>query len=361
MNDELKIYHGSDVDFERFDAAYIKNTLYGWGFSFTTDTELASDFGDIIYTIEIPKDLKLLDFDNNDEFDNIYKMFVEDIESFGISEEYVDLKGQDNFRDLFWMLQLNYHNLLGMPFKKAIQRLTDFLKELGYGGSYYRGIYVIYDPDDIKIVDKKPAVREESFNFSNITKTILQEYLSNMAYHFTTLYNAYEMVTTDTIKMTEPYTDSDREIQAKHGKKYFLSTTRVKDGRFGYSKGYNVRIELNSDAFNSNFSAKPVSFFKDSKLKAFNQDDDSYVEAEDRVFSNSHYLHNISRFITRIDIFIPIKTEDIYNIKNMMRKKWHMLETMYSTPFATKIFVYNDMTQFNKQGKNITEEILETL
>ena len=59
MIDELDLFHGSNDDFSEFDAAYIKTSIYGCGFNFTTDIELASDYGNKIYTIEIPDSSKL--------------------------------------------------------------------------------------------------------------------------------------------------------------------------------------------------------------------------------------------------------------------------------------------------------------
>ena len=89
-----------------------------------------------------------------------------------------------------------------------------------------------------------------------------------MVYHFTTFKSFYDMVDKDVIQFSLAGGLSDKYLNGTYGNgaKYFLSTTRVRDGRFGYSQGLNVRLEINSDAFNSNFSAGPVDFFYKSKF-----------------------------------------------------------------------------------------------
>ena len=63
---EIELYHGSNSDFKEFNVAKLSTSLYGWGFNFTTDIELAKDFGNINYTIELPDDAKLLNIECTD-------------------------------------------------------------------------------------------------------------------------------------------------------------------------------------------------------------------------------------------------------------------------------------------------------
>ena len=76
MTNELELYHGSDANFKEFDATYIKHSNYGWGFSFSTDIDMASSCGDNIYTIELPDDAKLFNMDENDRETEFYQLFV---------------------------------------------------------------------------------------------------------------------------------------------------------------------------------------------------------------------------------------------------------------------------------------------
>jgi len=176
MNNELTLHHGSNESFNEFDVAYISNTLYGWGFNFTTDIEFASDFGDKIYTIEIPDDANIFDFDNTDLGDEIFEKFSDDIESHGISKDYIDM-GHTNgtFREEFWMMQTNYMKLLGLSKNDAMKRLTDILKSFGFIGAKRGDIYVIFDRENFKIKDIKTVSMDESIKFSKISKRILKE------------------------------------------------------------------------------------------------------------------------------------------------------------------------------------------
>ena len=109
MDNELKLYHGSPNEFTQFDTKFLSMSLYGWGFNFSTDLDLAMDFGDKIYTIEVPDDAKFLDFENNDMYDEILNKVVEDIESHGISRDYMNLdsisQNFNTFKERFWLLQ----------------------------------------------------------------------------------------------------------------------------------------------------------------------------------------------------------------------------------------------------------------
>jgi hypothetical protein len=177
MDNELKLYHGSPNEFTQFDAKFLSMSLYGWGFNFSTDLGLAMDFGDKIYTIEVPDDAKFLDFENNDMYDEILNKVVEDIKSHGINIDNTNLysisQQFNTFREKYWKLQDVYSNLLGVPKKDSMKRLSDIIKSFGYIGTKYKCIYVIFDRDSFKITNIRKI--KESFSFSNIVEKIIKK------------------------------------------------------------------------------------------------------------------------------------------------------------------------------------------
>ena len=174
MNNEIELFHGSKNEFQEFDMALIHMTMYGWGFSFTTDLDFANDFGDKIYTVELPDDSKFLDFETTDLGEEIFNKFCEDIENHGISKDFIDMSGTDgSFKESFWMMETNYVKLLGLSKEDAMKRLTEIVKSFGFIGSKYKDIYVIFDKENMKIKNIKKI--KENFSFSNILKKILKE------------------------------------------------------------------------------------------------------------------------------------------------------------------------------------------
>ena len=367
MNNEVELYHGSDKTFKEFDAVYISQSLYGWGFNFSTNIELAKDYGKKIYTIELPDNAKILDFDNNNIQNELFNKFADDIESHGISKDFINIgKTDGNFKEFYWMLEENYFKLLGLSHVESQKRLTKIVKSFGYIGTKRGSIYVIFDEENMKIKNvRNLEIEENKLDFSSISKKVLKESLSQLVWHFTTLKKYYQMVDSDSIILSTPYSN-DIEINAKYGNgaPYYLSTTRVRDGRIGFSKGKNVRIELNSDFFNGNFKSKAVNFLYNNhkKIDIINsvmgfskaQNNIKDTENEDRIFSNKQVITGLTRFITRVDIFLPI---DLYDFKSTHYDWYLMLRDIYNTEMGLKTFVYNNEQEFNRQGKNITNKL----
>jgi len=177
MTNELELYHGSDANFKEFDATYIKHSHYGWGFSFSTDIDMASSCGDNIYTIELPNDAKLFNMDENDRENEFYQLFAKDIESHGIDEGFIDLgisaEPGHKFYERFWAMQSNYKTLLGMSEIDAMKRLTELIKSMGYIGTIHQSVIVLFDKDSFKIKNVKRI--KESISLKNIFLKVLNE------------------------------------------------------------------------------------------------------------------------------------------------------------------------------------------
>lgn len=207
-------------------------------------------------------------------------------------------------------------------------------------------------------------------NFENIVKKVLNESLSQMAYHFTTLKKYYQIVDSNKITFSKAY-GTDVDVNNKYGKKspYYFSTTRIRDGRVGFSKGKNVRIELNTDFFNNRFRANAVNFYGSrNKYKTILGLDDGSMsgnkyetESEDRIYSDVPEITGVSKCINRVDVLIPLQIDELKEMVTRNRDYYTMLRDIFNSDMGLKTFIYNDEMQFNLQGKNITEEVLKWL
>lgn len=212
-----------------------------------------------------------------------------------------------------------------------------------------------------------------------LAENTVNESLSQRAYHFTDLKSYYMMLYNDAIMLSPIERNVENSVFDNHGSaKYYLSTTRVRDSRFGYSSlGLrNVRLELDSDALNANYKAKPVSFFQtfsddDSSVKnyyahkgkTFNDTvkTQTEVENEDRIFFNKPRLQNIPKYVTRADILIDTPDDKIAMMPYKERDVWTLLkEILTLSNMWTRTFVYNDRQKFDVQGENITQRLFET-
>ena len=175
--EELQLYHGSQADFDNFDLAYLSTgwgqQAYGYGFYLTTSKEAASEYakGGKMYTVEIP-DGKYLSYEkrNGREFLNIARKFFK---YYTTEDEY----GKDAYRgneNEFWEYECKYiadcqnggyvygtlSSIIGDD-----KATSEFLNRLGYVGIEWKGNnaatnetffnYVIFNPNDIKIVSKE--------------------------------------------------------------------------------------------------------------------------------------------------------------------------------------------------------------
>lgn len=166
-----------------------------------------------------------------------------------------------------------------------------------------------------------------------INKFLLTEYISTVVYHFTTFDSLKKILESNSFILV-PESDADVSSNKYF---YFMSFTRQKDGRLGYSKGLNVRITCDGDLLNNNYAGGPFNYFKgDGKhhyyqnIGADNEFSNSFqyqeaTENEDRLYSNKPEILNASRYIKRIDILYryPIEEddmEDLYVPKELVPK-----------------------------------------
>jgi hypothetical protein len=154
-------------------------------------------------------------------------------------------------------------------------------------------------------MDLKKIIRE------SIYKILLQERLSGILYHFTSVNNLLSIVKGDRFILSTSYSGSSDDWGGK--KKFFISFTRQRNGNLGYSKTKMVRISFNGDLLNQRFSGKAIDYWGDSmgKQHYFRKRKEGELidrfqadtESEDRLFYDDPVIDNISKYITRVDIF----------------------------------------------------------
>jgi hypothetical protein len=161
-------------------------------------------------------------------------------------------------------------------------------------------------------------------------------------YHFTNAYNLVDILKDDTWVSSNDY---DKEL--------YISTTRMRNGDFGYPTGMLddenvVRVVFDAQKLNTKFKIIPVDKMNGKRLAVkanwSNPDDyDKYfnvhqtnVEAEDRVIVKDEKIKNISKYIKSIHV----------NLENIDDKYLYSIES-YCKKLNIKLKKYEDYKSFN--------------
>ena len=209
-----------------------------------------------------------------------------------------------------------------------------------------------------------------------IERFVLNEMLSSKCYHFTTLDGLLRILKTNTFLLKTDVVSDTEHWEDKPRYRFFMSTTRVRDGRFGYNyfiyeNEMLVRITLNGDLLNANYKGKPINWqmhsekvrghkpdlrsAESTKAEAMSMSSSIYhdfefkiqpfVENEDRVYSNKPSIPNANRYIERIDILTYDTYEDIDS---------QALDILQNIPsrFRNITHIYTTMKDFNRQDNN---------
>lgn len=208
-----------------------------------------------------------------------------------------------------------------------------------------------------------------------IERFVLNEMLSSKCYHFTTLNGLLRILKTNTFLLKTDVVSDTEHWEDKPRHRFFMSTTRVRDGRFGYNHFIKkddmlVRITLNGDLLNANYRGKPINWnMHSNKIKGYipnlkkaesTKSDliynspvwkiaqiQPFVENEDRVYSNKPSIPNADRYIERIDILTYI-SKDFVDIDSQA------LDILQNIPsrFRNITHIYTTMKDFNRQDDN---------
>lgn len=184
---------------------------------------------------------------------------------------------------------------------------------------------------------------------SNICqKQTINEALSSKVYHFTYIENLYKMLKDGVIRLSSSLTNGGADDFGQ--RLFFLSLTRNKDVRQGFSHKCNVRIELDGDKLNNNFKGKAISYWGKSMGKNYYMTQEKEIPAiqtrtenEDRLFTNKPVLTDFQRYVVRIDILAggSFDNEIIGSIAALANLQYHI-----------KVYIYETEKDFNLQTDN---------
>jgi len=249
--------------------------------------------------------------------------------------------------------------------------------------------------------NRRILIRENS-------KRLLNEGFVDREYHFTSLSNAYEILTSNTIRLQSTFA-KDAESNGGKDKFFYMSLTRQKNANFGYSRKFmtrGARIEFDGRLLSQNHSSSHeqywsgdvfqnkykyykdienqvnkgysiendpyyISEFKEKHpeatekdihdyfVKNFNPDAQAHIdnESEDRLFSSKPSIENVSKYIISVDIMIPDIEKNEDNMK-LAIAFYNIVE------FRDKIRIYSDEKAFaigdeRKTMNNVVEEAMK--
>jgi hypothetical protein len=155
-----------------------------------------------------------------------------------------------------------------------------------------------------------------------INRQYLIENTSDRVYHFTHLPGYISMCRENTIYLQSGFSNVSDIMDPK--RLFYLSLSRNKSLRMGFGSHHQnekvpfVRIEFDGRMLNADFRVKPVdywggrnsmmgkqAYYKDEYLLKNLAKEHGNFEYEDRLFSNKEAITPASRYIRRVDIFIP--------------------------------------------------------
>ena len=188
-------------------------------------------------------------------------------------------------------------------------------------------------------------------------KNILRENISSRVYHFTSFNSMYKIAVEDRFILSSSYAHSSDDMDNK--RHFFISLTRQKDARLGYSDGHDVRITFNGDKLNERFKGKAIDYWgKNLGLHSYYNGvrgeknispTQRSTENEDRLFHTDPVIENIHQYIDRIDILL-----DVVNEKTLGYSKY-----MKMTKCGRVMFFYDNEKDFNYQTKNTINDKIE--
>ena len=222
--------------------------------------------------------------------------------------------------------------------------------------------------------------------------SLLTESFVDLEYHFTTLPNLLSICMEDAVVLSPMVNRSSDNSDRK--RKFFLSLTRIRDGRVGYSRNRNVRITFDGHALKDSFKGQSYNYWagnvfdnkhtyyqkmnshgneearranaerefqKDGKWLDFNEfykrnfnprmQQHSGNESEDRLLSRKSMIENAHKYILSVDVLLDEYGKDETYYAFQLLK----YEQRYNIRF------FDDKEEFNKpNGKNINEKLRES-
>ncbi len=193
----------------------------------------------------------------------------------------------------------------------------------------------------------------------NKIQLLLKEFVTRKCYHFCEIDTLKKILNNNQFVLrTNIVSQSEHWYQPN--RRFFMSVTRNGNPLEGYSQlffGGNgfARIELDGDALNYNYRARPINYFaRGSEDEIYGPSDRQYkspkstskisrgyqtdVENEDRIFSSRPNIPNADRYIVRIDIVPSMNGyisfgEAIYHMLSSISPKWYDKIHIYDTTY----------------------------
>lgn len=225
---------------------------------------------------------------------------------------------------------------------------------------------------------------------------LLKEGISDIVYHFTSLFAGYRICVENEIKLQSTFA-KDAEV-VKGGKEFYLSTTRVRDVNVGYGSKFKmggVRFCLDGRKLSNRFSGRPLNYWNgltdkfeymrksypdyDSMLSGnkyeierfkrehpdasdddiknflvhnFNRGAQNHIsnESEDRIFSTDPMIGRFSDYIISVDVLLPQKGS-AYSTND------EIISLFKQTVLVNRIRFFDNVDEFNKKnGKTVTND-----
>lgn len=202
----------------------------------------------------------------------------------------------------------------------------------------------------------REMVMDSLRNYLGEEKSMLNERVSSVLFHFCDLGNLYYICNDNQFVLSTVYRGAADE-KINQGKQFYLSCTRQIDGRQGYSSEKNVRIELDGDLLNQRFKGGPVDYWgvgmgKQSYYKEkYVHGVQSRTENEDRIFSNEPIIRDAAKYVKRIDILI--------NQNN--KKQMPIVFSICMTAFKDLIHLYDNKKDFLLRKTDGNPELLKDI
>ena len=227
--------------------------------------------------------------------------------------------------------------------------------------------------------------------YESVKKCLLNEGLSSILYHFTSIDNGYSICNEDAIYLQSAYAKESDNYDKK--RKFYLSCTRLFNSSFGYASKFSsggVRIKLDGDKLAQRFKGKAINYWKGLNDKYyyyqhlpknheefkksiswdldrfkkghpdatekdiehfinhnFNTDAQKHIdnETEDRILSYEPVIRDAHEYILSIDVLLP-------NLKDDEKQQKIAYSFLYKTKLGSLVKIYDNVNDFNNlKGK----------
>jgi len=181
----------------------------------------------------------------------------------------------------------------------------------------------------------------------NVNESVVNESLSRIAYHYTSLSSALNILTTGQFQLASTL-GSVEEKYAPQGHHYFMSTTRSSRGGYHDSNvtknsTSGILFALDGNWFNQHYKAGPIDYWQNrNQNQRFNV---THHESEDRIFSRTPTIPIGG--ITAVHVFMKVmdnKERDNYGAMAPANARQLLLR---AKTLGIKAYLYEDVTAWH--------------